>query len=71
MKFSMNEVLTDLRANGLHDEAAAVGIVLQQRAELLEAARCAMHEMCNTNAPRDSFTNAVDKLDEAISNAEK
>lgn len=37
MKFSMNEVLTAMRAKGLHDEVAAVGIVLQQRAELLEA----------------------------------
>lgn len=34
---NMREVLEAMRLNGLHDEAAAVGIVMQQRAELLEA----------------------------------
>lgn len=33
----MREVLEAMRLNGLHDEAAAVGIVMQQRADLLEA----------------------------------
>ena len=31
----MREVLEVLRANGLHDEAAAVGLVMEQQEELL------------------------------------
>lgn len=34
---NMKEVIEHLRLNGLHDEAAAVGVVMEQRAELLEA----------------------------------
>lgn len=37
--------------------------------ELLAAARVALDEMCKTSAPRNSFTDAVDRLDAAISNA--
>ena len=33
----MKEVIEAMRLNGLHDEAAAVGLVMEQRAELLEA----------------------------------
>lgn len=33
----MREVLEAMRINGLHDEAAVVGIFMQQRADLLEA----------------------------------
>lgn len=33
---------------------------------LRTAARLALEEMCNTVAPRDSFTDAVDALDEAL-----
>ena len=40
-----------------------------QRDELLEAAQKALHEMSNTNAPRSSFTDAVDLLDAAIAKA--
>jgi hypothetical protein len=36
-------------------------------AELLAAARVALSEMCHTTAPRNSFTDAVDRLDAAIS----
>ena len=35
--------------------------------ELLVAARVALNEMCHTTAPRNSFTDAVDRLDAAIS----
>lgn len=34
--------------------------------ELAEAAKVALDEMCRTTAPRDSFTDAVDRLDAAI-----
>lgn len=33
----MREVLEAMRINGLHDEATEVGVVMKQRAELLEA----------------------------------
>ena len=36
------------------------------RANLLKAAKHALEEMCQTVAPRDSFTDAVDELDAAI-----
>ena len=39
-------------------------------AGLLAAARTALDEMCNTAAPRDSFTNAVDALDASITAAD-
>jgi hypothetical protein len=38
--------------------------------DLLEACKTALHEMRNTVAPRDSFTDAVDQLDAAITKAE-
>lgn len=38
---NMKEVIEHLRLNGLHDEAAAVGLVMEQRAELLEALKIA------------------------------
>jgi hypothetical protein len=38
---------------------------------LLAAARLALNEMCNTVAPRNSFTDAVDALDAAITGAEQ
>jgi hypothetical protein len=38
-------------------------------AELLAAAKVALDEMCRTTAPRDNFTDAVDGLDAAITNA--
>lgn len=34
---NMKEVIEHLRLNGLHDEAAAVGVVMEQRAELIQA----------------------------------
>lgn len=37
MEISMKQVIEAMKANGLHDEAAAVGLVMEQRAELLEA----------------------------------
>jgi hypothetical protein len=37
--------------------------------ELLAAAKVALDEMCRTSAPRNSFTDAVDRLDTAISAA--
>lgn len=40
-------------------------------AQLLAAAKTALQEMCNTVAPRNSFTDAVDALDAAISKAEE
>jgi hypothetical protein len=39
--------------------------------ELLAAAKAALAEMCRTNSPRNSFTDAVDRLDAAISTAER
>ena len=39
--------------------------------ELLPAAKDALREMCNTSASRNSFTDAVDRLDAAITEAEK
>jgi hypothetical protein len=39
--------------------------------ELLNAARWALREMCMTNAPRNSFTDAVDRLDAAITAVRK
>lgn len=67
MKFSMNEVLTALRANGLHDEAAAVGIVLQQRAELLKSLK-----QCLEKGKRwHSCDPVVVSAKQAISNVEK
>jgi hypothetical protein len=39
--------------------------------ELLSAAKDALKEMCNATAPRNSFTDAVDRLDAAIAEAEK
>jgi len=38
--------------------------------DLLEAAIKALDEMCRTNSPRNSFTDAVDLLDAAITKAE-
>ena len=40
-------------------------------ADLLAASRTALDEMCKTTAPRNSFTDAVDTLDAAISAVEK
>ena len=37
--------------------------------DLLRAAKRALDEMCKTTAPRNSFTDAVDALDAAISKA--
>lgn len=37
--------------------------------ELLEAARLAWQEMCHTTSPRNSFTDALDALDAAITKA--
>ena len=37
--------------------------------EMLEAAQLALHEMCNTTAPRNSFTDAVEALADAIAKA--
>jgi hypothetical protein len=41
-------------------------VLIAAAPELLKAAQEALHEMCNTFAPRDSFTDAVDALDAAI-----
>lgn len=38
---------------------------------LVAAAQLALTEMCNTPAPRDSFTQAVDALDAALTAMEK
>lgn len=38
---------------------------------LREAGEAALEEMCNTTAPRDSFTEAVDALDAALSAGRK
>ena len=42
----------------------------QQRDTLREAAAAALREMCNTVAPRNSFTDAVDALDAALASKE-
>lgn len=44
----MREVLESMRINGLHDEAAAVGVVMQQRAELLEALKMLLEDADST-----------------------
>jgi uncharacterized protein (UPF0335 family) len=44
----------------------ALNAALADVATLREAAKLALHEMCNTNAPRNSFTDAVDALDTAL-----
>ncbi len=38
---------------------------------LRQAARTALKEMCNTVAPRDSYTNAVDDLDAALTESDE
>ncbi len=46
----MREVLEAMRINGLHDEAAAVGIVMQQRAELMEALKVVLPIATKSNS---------------------
>ncbi len=69
----MREVLEAMRLNGLHDEAAAVGIVMQQRSELLEALKVA--EQYVQVYVGNSFFGAnsksdLSKIKEAITKAE-
>lgn len=45
---------------------AALASMTAERDALAEAARKALREMCNTIAPRNSFTDAVDALDAAL-----
>ena len=60
--------------NSALDRAIAVCEIEGQQAEadavraLVAAATLALHEMCNTVAPRNSFTDAVDALDAALHN---
>lgn len=50
-------------------ESWANACLLRSAPDLLEAAIAALEEMRHTNAPRNSFTDAVDALDAAISKA--
>lgn len=57
------------------EQSAAEGwanyrLARQQRDELLAAAKRALAEMCNTVAPRNTFTDSADALDAAITKAE-
>lgn len=40
--------------------------LVSENHRLRAAAKLALHEMCNTKAPRNSFTDAVDALDAAL-----
>lgn len=44
----------------------AVRLEREAAKPLIDAAEKALHEMCHTNSPRESFTDAVDALDAAI-----
>lgn len=55
---------------GTDDEAKANASLYASAPELLSAAKLALDEMCRTAGPRNSFTDAVDLLDAAISKAE-
>jgi hypothetical protein len=46
-----------------------LGKLIAAAPDLLEAAKKALAEMSLTSAPRNSFTDAVDALDEAIAKA--
>jgi len=41
-------------------------VISDETVKLRAAAELALKEMCNTVAPRDSFTDAVDALDAAL-----
>jgi len=66
--------LRQLANAALQTESAALNEAVfrlrKQRDELLAAARLALAEMVTTVAPRNSFTDAVDALDAAITKAE-
>lgn len=47
-------------------EEEAVRLEREAAKPLIYAAEKALHEMCHTNSPRESFTDAVDALDAAI-----
>jgi len=55
---------------GREDVQKANARLIAAAPDLLGAAKLALHEMCNTVAPRNSFTDAVDALDAAITKAE-
>lgn len=52
-----------------NEEIEANANLIAAAPDLLEAAILALDEMCNTSAPRSSFTDAVDALDAAIARA--
>jgi len=58
----------ELRINKYADALAASRAEVER---LRHAAALALDEMCNTVAPRNSFTDAVDALDAALSPKEK
>lgn len=66
----MREVLEAMRLNGLHDEAAAVGIVMQQRAELLEALKGMKDAFCSPESGEMDKRLAVQDMNIAITKAE-
>ena len=52
--------------NMSHETREAVMAALAEIETLRGAATKALHEMCHTIAPRNSFTDAVDALDAAL-----
>lgn len=57
--------------NGTHidEPSVATAILIGAAPDLFEAAIAALEEMRNTTSPRNSFTDAVDALDAAITKA--
>lgn len=64
----MREVLEAMRINGLHDEADAVGIFMQQRAELMEVLKDMLNEYKGGGYCVDD--DLVSKANAAINRAE-
>lgn len=67
MEFSMKQVIETMKTNGLHDEAAAVGLVMEQRAELLDALKKCLAKGSRWHA----CDSVVIQSKQAIANAEK
>jgi hypothetical protein len=58
-----------LKADKPYDQKVADAALIAAGPDLLKAAQATLYEMRHTTAPRDSFTDAVDALDAAITKA--